>query len=201
MTLQEVFKFFSKFEPQINFEEATVLYNTVMKSPEGPVVEVGSACGGSTIVLIGAAEEIGKMVYSIDSYPEVFEGIAGFYTPGLMKRFKDTFKTNILNGPWKNIIQFNEDVVHCIDKIPNNLSLVFLDGFHEFSFIVNDFVLLFPRLLLGGYIFVHDVGWRLGQLSKTVETGNFHISEWIKGVSNAVVEDIGMDTMLCCRKG
>ena len=45
------------------------LYDAVINSPNGDVIEIGSAFGGSTVFLIGAAQEVGKRVVSIDPYP------------------------------------------------------------------------------------------------------------------------------------
>jgi len=157
--------FWKKFKAQTNRREAMELYNTVINTPLGDVVEVGSASGGTTIVLIGAAEEVNKTVYSVDPYPESFEGKVANYTPGLMKDFREGFKDNILTGQWKNIVQYNEDISGCIDKIPDGLSVVFIDGCHEYSFVLNEVELLFPKMVSGGMMCIHDIFWKTGQMS------------------------------------
>ena len=171
MVLEEALILRRFFKSQTTFEESVELFNAILFAPEGDVVEVGSASGGTTIVLIGAAEQKGKMVYSIDPYPEEYEGKALHYTPGIMKELKEEFKKNILEGSWRNVIQFNETVEECIDKIPEGLSVVFIDSCHELSILQKEIKLLYPKLAVGGLMYVHDVYSEVGQLSQTKETG------------------------------
>jgi len=186
------------FSPQNTMEDIVELYNGVINSPEGDVVEVGSASGGSTIMLIAAAEEVGKMVYSVDPYPEELEGNATHYTSGIMRTFRENFKRNILNGKYKNIIQYNENIIFCIDKIPNKLSVVFIDGCHELSHVQTEVDLLLPKLAVGGRLYIHDIKLELGQISKTKETGLCQINDWIKTKNITVVQTT--PTIMCCKK-
>lgn len=165
MRFDESMVYWKKFIAQTHEDEAQALYNAVIKTPSGCVVEVGSARGGTTIVLIGAAEEVSKKVYSVDPYPIELENVAAHYTPGIMNNFKSLFKSNILDGPWTNIIQFNENLVDCIDRLPTELSVVFIDGCHEFSFVINEMERLIPKLVKNGMMFIHDTDWNVGQLS------------------------------------
>ena len=145
-----------KFKPQSDVVECQELYNMVLTTPPGDIVEVGSACGGSTICLIGAAQRVGKMVYSVDPYPEEIEGIAFAYTRGITKWMKNAFLENILNGKYDNIIQYNEDIADCIERIPDGLSLVFIDGCHEHEFAMRELELLSPKIIPGGWVYLHD---------------------------------------------
>ena len=199
MKLEDSLKLWKQFSSQTTQREAVELYNSVLDSPPGDVIEIGSASGGTTIVLIGAAEEVGKRVYSIDPYPEEFEGVALHYTHGIMKSLKNDFKKNILDKSWKNVTQFNEDIKDCINRIPDKLSVVFIDGCHEFSFVRKEIYLLFPRLVQNGYLYIHDTNWEVGQLTNTKDAGVHNIYEWIK--NNIDVIDIkNVDSMFCCKK-
>ncbi|MFA5397453.1 MAG: class I SAM-dependent methyltransferase [Methanogenium sp.] len=171
MNYDECMILWKEFEGQTASEEAKELYNMVISSLKGDVVEVGSATGGTTIVLIGAAENVGKNVYSIDPYPEELENKALYYEKGLMNRMKEAFQHNILNGKYRNVIQFNKKVKDCIDKIPKGLSVVFIDGCHELTNAVDEFNLLYPLLAEGGYIYFHDTTWKEGQESFSAEGG------------------------------
>ena len=179
----EILNLWSKYEGQTTLAQVTELYNAALNTPAGDIVEIGSASGGTTIVLILAGQMIGKRVYSIDPYPVELEGKAVFYNPGLMESLKDKFKKNILNGKYENIIQFNEYLKDCIDKIPDNLSLVFIDGCHELSCIEQEYELLYPKVIRGGIIYIHDIDWNEGQLSKSVEGGPARFAE-LKGGEN-----------------
>jgi hypothetical protein len=177
---KEVLDLKHRFNSQTTDLESMELYNGVLKSPKGEVVEVGSASGGTTIVLICSSILCKKHVYSIDPYPEELEDIASHYSKGIMSQRKEEFKTNILNGSYKNITQFNNYVQDCIDKIPNNLSMIFIDSCHELDFVKEEISLLLPKLTIGGFLYVHDTNWKIGQLSKTPENGLVNIYEWIK---------------------
>ena len=178
--------------------ETMELYNAVINSPAGDVVEIGSASGGTTIALIKAAEKVGKMVYSVDPYPEELEGVASYYDKGLMKKLKADFKRNILNGQYKNILQFNEDLSKCIGGIPSGLSMVFIDGLHEYASAMNEFVLVYPLVVSGGWIYIHDTCWDKGQLSGTVETGLLRIPT---NIDQSLFSEVKMmESMFCGRK-
>lgn len=206
MIFEEAVLLRNLFQSQVSFEECKALFDAVLETPAGDVVEVGSATGGTTIVLIGAAGQKGKTVYSIDPYPDHLEGIALEYTPGIMQRFKKQFKTNILDGVWKNIIQYNESVVDCIDAVPDNLSVVFIDGCHELSCVMQEAELLYPKLGIKGRMYIHDVLSVNGQITNTVETGLQGVRDWVEANSmfaTAIISDVhstGGRIMLCLTK-
>lgn len=180
MILEQALELCNTFGPLSYPEDRITLYNMVLNTPPGAVVEVGSASGGMTIMLIGAAEEVNKQVISVDPYPEELEGKASNYDLKLMSILKGLFKKNILDGPWTNIVQYNENLSNCIDKIPDQISVGFIDSCHELSYVQNEILLLAPRVVPGGYLFIHDTNWPCGQISKTPETGLTHISKWMQ---------------------
>lgn len=201
MILEETLLLRRHFKSQVTFEEAVELFNAVLNTPAGAVVEVGSACGGTTVVLIGAAEQIGKMVYSIDPYPENLEGKANEYTPGLMKEFREAFKKNILEGPWHNVIQFREDTASCIHLITDKLSVVFIDSCHELSFVKNEIMLLYPKLVVGGIIYIHDIVSERGQVSGTKESGLNNLPKFFSEKTEMFLHDsIGIIKFLSGRQ-
>ena len=176
----QIVELWSKYGAQTTLSQAEELYNAVLNTLSGDVVEVGSATGGTTIVLIEAAKQVGKFVYSIDPYPE------DIYTTTSISGYKEGFAKNILNGGHFNIVQYNQDLADCIDGIPDALSVVFIDGCHEFSFAKREYELLWPKLITGGLMYIHDIYWGEGQISLTPGTGLTGFREWTgKG------EDIG----------
>jgi predicted O-methyltransferase YrrM len=198
MNIQEVLELSTKFGSKISRGESVELYNSVINSPPGPVVEIGSASGGSTILLIKAAEQVGKHVISIDPYPEWLEGVASYYAPGLAKELSGDFNKNILNGSYHNITQLNEDLDLCIGKIPNGLSVVFIDGLHELANVLKDAKWLYPLLVPGGWLYIHDTNWPNGQLSGTPESGLTHV--WTLVDKSLFDEVKAVDSMFCGRK-
>lgn len=167
----------SEYGTQATMQELTELFKAVLTCPGEVVVEVGSASGGTTVVLIEAANLVNKSVISIDPYPESLGGKALFYRPGIMPFWKQKFKENILDNGYKNISQINESTEDCIDQIPDNLSVVFIDGLHEYECVKKEYELLFPRVVSGGMVFIHDTLWNVGQNSKSVEGGVAKIKE------------------------
>lgn len=178
MNIDDILKLCLDFEAQTSEPEILELYNAVLSTPPGDVLEVGSATGGTTIALIHAAKEVGKIVYSIDPYPEELENKANDYTEGMMGKFKEKFRQNILNDQYDNIIQFNEDIKNCINKIPDKLSVVFIDGCHEFAYVKAEYELLFTRIVSGGVMYIHDIYSPTGQISKSDEQGVSQILKW-----------------------
>lgn len=192
----DVVELAGKIKALILMPEAKELYNAVLDTPKGSVVEIGSACGGSTIILIKAAEKVGKKVYSVDPYPVNLEGVAFCYPTGIISLFKREFEKYILTGEYKNIQQFNEDIKDCIDKIPDELSVIFIDGLHELSNVLTEFNLLFPKLVSGGKIFIHDTkGSMIGQLSGKEEESIGRI--WDILDKNLFSEIKNIETMFC----
>jgi predicted O-methyltransferase YrrM len=198
MNDSEILEWRAAFSGLASGGETLELYHAVLNTPPGPVVEIGSASGGTTIALIKAAEQVGKMVYSVDPYPEELEGVACHYPPGLMKELKEAFRKNILNGQYSNIIQYNEDLRFCIGKIPDGLSLVFIDGLHEYDSAMNEFVLLYPLVTPGGWVYIHDTCWDKGQLLGTPESGLINVLSKID--KSLFSETKIMESMFCGRK-
>lgn len=160
MTFEETLILKDDLKSQTSFNQAKELYDAIINSPDGDVVEVGSAYGGTTIVLIGASEIREKNVFSIDPYPKELEGTFsdyGQYPIGICDELKTFFSENILNGKYNNIVQFNEDTSDCINKIPNKLSVVFIDGLHKLESVKNEIKLLLPKITTNGFLYLHDI--------------------------------------------
>lgn len=187
MNIINALYYHDKFEGQTAYGEAIELYEAVIHTVKGDIVEVGSACGGTTIVLMAAAQEKGKMVYSVDPYPKEFEGIALEYTEGIMQDFETKFKTNILESNWNNIIQYRERLKDCIQKIPNGLSVAFIDSCHELSYVLEDIALIEKKMAAGGRIYLHDIFWEIGQVSKTQAGGLYNVIDIIKQRKNVEI--------------
>ena len=162
---------------QVSLLQITELYNAVLNTPEGDIVEIGSSTGGTTVVLVEAANEKAKRVYSVDPYPEELEGVARDYEKGSMKIAKETFNRNILHN-YPQVTQFNTQLKDCIDQIPDNISVAFVDGLHELSYVKEEYLLLLPKMVKGGLMYFHDMGFSMGQLSK--EGGLTEFPKWVQ---------------------
>jgi len=189
----------AEFKSQVSSNEARFLYNAVLRSPAGDVVEIGSALGGTTIVLIEAAKIAGKHVWSIDPYPTELEGVAADYESGLISGFREGFAKNILNGKYPNVCQIQQYLPECIDDISPYVSVAFVDGLHELKSALCDFYLIYSRVVRGGWICTHDINFTKGQLSKTEDTGLWRMLNLIP-IDKLFTAFQTVDSMFCGRK-
>ncbi|ATP56302.1 hypothetical protein CPT03_07365 [Pedobacter ginsengisoli] len=123
--------------------------------PNADLVEVGSYHGKATILLGALAKSVSELikVYSIDPHT----GIQGSADQGL-KQFEpslDHFKRNIEKA------NLNETVVSIVDESKNvtwntSISMLLIDGLHDYLNISNDFRQFSPWIETGGYLAFHD---------------------------------------------
>lgn len=194
MTFEDALYLGRLFKSQTTDEEASELYHAAFSTPVGDTLEIGSATGGTTVMLLAAAEMLGRHVYSVDPYPVVYENFAKDYDNGIMTQFKKEFAYNILNGTWHNITQYNSTISECIHLLPHNLSVVFIDSCHEISILIHELGIVFPSVRSGGKIYIHDVLAKVGQLSRTEETGLIKFWDYIL----ANMYDLFQNTRLKC---
>nr|WP_084407026.1 glycosyltransferase [Pedobacter panaciterrae] len=139
--------------------EAELLLSSALKActqfPNGHLVEVGSYKGKATILLGRLAKSISEniKVYSIDPH----NGILGSTDQGL-QHFEpslDHFKKNIENA------NLSETVISIVDESRNvkwsvPISLLLIDGLHDYLNISNDFRQFASWIEIGGYLAFHD---------------------------------------------
>jgi hypothetical protein len=123
--------------------------------PNGHLVEVGSYHGKATILLGKLAKSVsdGIKVYSIDPH----NGILGSTDQGL-QQFEPSlahFKKNIERA------NLSETVMSIVDESKNvkwnhPISLLLLDGLHDYLNISNDFRQFASWIEIGGYLAFHD---------------------------------------------
>jgi len=124
--------------------EVKRLFLLARHSKEGAVVEIGSWRGRSTAYLAKAAEAagIGNKVYGIDSHFEGSEQI-----------FRDNMEKAGLNHIVVPIVMRSEDA---IKQWSDPISLLFIDGGHDYESVWRDFTLYEPWVIDGGVIAFHD---------------------------------------------
>jgi len=185
------------FDKQVTNVEGEGLYRSVLETPAGDIVEVGSASGGSTVYLIEAALKVNKKVWSVDPYPESYEDKALYYSPGITSLLKNSFEKNILKKyPEIVVVQIIDFLENCIDKLPRSLSVVFIDSCHEFNLVKKEFDLLYPRVVSGGVILIHDVRWRkVGQLSNSLEGSVTNMINYCSSLTGLQVSYIGKNLL------
>ncbi len=124
--------------------EVKCLYSLAKDSRQGAIVEIGSWKGRSTVYLAKGAEANGQgnKVYAIDPHLHNTETI-----------FKDNMKRARVNHIVVPIIMRSEDAVK---QWSYPISLLFIDGAHDFESTRRDFMLWEPYVIGGGQIAFHD---------------------------------------------
>jgi predicted O-methyltransferase YrrM len=147
-------------------DEGIALFEAAFAAAEiGPLIEIGSYCGKSTIYLGAAARETGQVVYTIDHHRGSEENQPGEQYFDL--RFVDaegrvdtlpTFRATIehagLQETVVGIVGLSEIVA---SKWATPLGLVFIDGGHSAKAAHVDYDGWTPHLLPGGLLAIHDV--------------------------------------------
>ncbi|MDX1736119.1 MAG: class I SAM-dependent methyltransferase, partial [Halioglobus sp.] len=147
-------------------DEAQALYEHAKASSAlGPVLEIGSYCGKSTIYL-GLACHDGGTVFALDHHRGSEEHQQGefFHDPdlfdageGLMDTFRE-FRRNIRAAGLDHVVV---PVVAGSEAAARHwrtpLGMVFIDGGHSLDAALTDYRCWEPHLLRGGILAIHDI--------------------------------------------
>jgi predicted O-methyltransferase YrrM len=148
-------------------DEAEALYqNALEASANGPVLEIGSYCGKSTIYLGLACRHSSSTVFALDHHRGSEEHQQGefFHDPdlydageGLMDSFRE-FRRNIRNAGLDEVVV---PVVAGSEAAARHwqtpLAMVFIDGGHSLDAALTDYRCWTPHLQRGGILAIHDL--------------------------------------------
>lgn len=147
-------------------DEGMALYEAALDAaPRGPLLEVGSYCGKSTLYLAAAAREHGAIVFSIDHHRGSEEHQPGeeYHDPALtdaegqvdtLTTFRRTIEQAGVSEVVVGIVASSE-VAAKAWRTP--LAMVFIDGGHSSEAARADFESWTPHLLPDGVLAIHDV--------------------------------------------
>lgn len=151
----------------LDAEEGKVLFETAKAMGViGPVLEVGSYCGKSTVYLGVACKQTDNTLFSVDHHRGSEEHQPGeeyhdadLYDPsiGRMDSFRE-FRATIRRADIEEIVVpmvAPSTVVARHWRTP--LGMVFIDGGHSFDAAMNDYRSWASHVLRGGIIAIHDV--------------------------------------------
>jgi predicted O-methyltransferase YrrM len=147
-------------------DEGRALAEAVLAAPDGPVLEVGSYLGKSTLYLAAAARPRGTTVVTVDHHRGSEEHQPGwdYHDPGLVDPQVGLIDT--LPGFRATIATAGaEDVVVAVVARAEQfarlwatpLALLFLDGSHTDESAQRDLASWAPHLAPGGILAIHDV--------------------------------------------
>ncbi len=148
-------------------DEALALYReAVTASCSGPVLEIGSYCGKSTIYLGLACRQNRRTVYALDHHRGSEEHQQGefFHDPdlydegeGVVDTFRE-FRKNIREAGLEDTvvpIVAGSDAASRDWQTP--LAMVFIDGGHSLDAALTDYRCWTPHLMRGGVLAIHDL--------------------------------------------
>ena len=147
-------------------DEAQALYqHALATSQHGPVLEIGSYCGKSTIYLGLACRENASTVFALDHHrgSEEHQKGAFFHDPALFDTGEgqvDTFKEfrrNIANAGLNDVVV---PIVAGSEAAARHwhtpLAMVFIDGGHSLDAALTDYRCWAPQVQRGGIRAIHD---------------------------------------------
>ncbi|MEZ5549290.1 MAG: class I SAM-dependent methyltransferase [Pseudomonadales bacterium] len=148
-------------------EEGELLYRLARQSAGlGPVLEVGSYCGRSTLYLGSACREAGGVLYAVDHHRGSEEHQPGeaYHDPEL----RDPFTGGLDSLPafrqtlWR--AGLSETVIPIVAGTElagrhwrTPLAMVFIDGGHSEAAALRDYRTWSPHILPGGILAIHDL--------------------------------------------
>lgn len=115
------------------------------------IVEIGSYKGRSTVSLAFGCRKNNGHVYAIDT----FNGNqVDFFERGFVSVFQDNIKKCGLTNYVTPLVGYSKDIAK---EWKHPINMLFIDGSHEYSDVLNDFECFFPFVNRGGLIAFHDV--------------------------------------------
>jgi len=130
---------------------------------EGDIIEIGAFMGGGTVKLAKLVKKYGKKVYVIDIFePSLDQTVSksgvtacDVYLAFLGNRSMfEVYQEATRN--FDNIITIKEDSMKV--RFPEEQRFVFgfVDGCHQRAYVENDFSIIWPNLVSGGVLGIHD---------------------------------------------
>ena len=148
-------------------DEALALYEHALRaSAAGPVLEIGSYCGKSTVCLGLACQRAGVTLFALDHHRGSEEHQLGemFHDPELydggeavMDSFRE-FRRNVsLAGLDEVVVPIVAGSALAARHWNTPLGMVFIDGGHSLEAALTDYRCWAPHVVRGGVLAIHDL--------------------------------------------
>ena len=140
----------------LSAKEAGFLYWTATHWPvDGPVLELGSYEGRSTIVFARA----GRHVFAVDAWSHSVADLSAYGDGAISTEdVLDRFKANLRRANVESYVSIRRGLTHDIGQqwdIPG--AILFIDAGHTYADVKCDLEIWTPHLLPGGVLIMHDV--------------------------------------------
>jgi predicted O-methyltransferase YrrM len=148
-------------------DEADALYrHALQQSTMGPLLEVGSYCGKSTIYLGIAAKQHGGTVFAVDHHRGSEEHQLGeeyhdkeLYDASIAKMdsFREFRKNMAAAGLEETVVPIVSPSRVAARQWHTPLAMVFIDGGHSMEAALADYRSWSPQIRIGGVLSIHDL--------------------------------------------
>ena len=183
--------------------EGKALYKWARKFSEyGPLLEIGTYCGKSSMFLSEGAQANNQYVYTIDHHMgseehqvnEEYFDIEIF--DELSKRINSfpLFLENINNFGIKNIVPIVNESSLVAESWNSPLAMVFIDGGHSLETAMNDFISWHEKIISGGALVIHDI------FENPEDGGQAPYEVYIHALKNGFSDFDRVDTIVCLKK-
>lgn len=173
-------------------DEGRALYELALEAAAlGPILEIGSYCGRSTIWLAEAARQLDSVVLALDHHRGSEEHQPGemFHDGALLDELGrvDTlreFRRNIATaGVEDHVIALVANSRAVAHRWQGDFGMVFIDGGHSLDAALADWRLFGPRVVPGGILAIHDV------FPDAAEGGQAPFTIWRMAMNSGLFED------------
>lgn len=183
--------------------EGKALYKWARKFSEyGPLLEIGTYCGKSSMFLSEGAQANNQYVYTIDHHMgseehqvnEEYFDIEIF--DELSKRINSfpLFLENINNFGIKNIVPIVNESSLVAESWNSPLAMVFIDGGHSLETAMNDFMSWHEKIISGGALVIHDI------FENPEDGGQAPYEVYMHALRNGFNDFDRVDTIVCLKK-
>lgn len=183
--------------------EGKALYKWARKFSEyGPLLEIGTYCGKSSMFLSEGAQANNQYVYTIDHHMgseehqvnEEYFDIEIF--DELSKRINSfpLFLENINNFGIKNIVPIVNESSLVAESWNSPLAMVFIDGGHSLETAMNDFMSWHEKIISGGALVIHDI------FENPEDGGQAPYEVYMHALKNGFNDFDRVDTIVCLKK-
>lgn len=148
-------------------EEGAALYRHALGVAEtGPLLEVGSYCGKSTVYLGAACKQVGSVLFAVDHHRgseehqlgEEYHDVTLYDTEfGKMDSFREFRQTLARAQLEDTVVPIVASSALAARTWTTPLAMVFIDGGHSMQAALTDFHSWSNHIMRGGVLAIHDV--------------------------------------------
>jgi cephalosporin hydroxylase len=151
----------------LDAEEGNELHNRAREVDAlGPILEIGSYCGKSTVYLGSAAKASGNTVFAVDHHrgSEEHQIGEGYFDESLFdssrqkvdtfQHFRDTISAAKLED---TVVPIVAPTLVASKHWRTPLGMVFIDGGHSMEAALADYRSWTPHIVKNGYLLIHDI--------------------------------------------